>query len=137
MAFFLSFSPQKAFSDLTDREVLALAIQNEEEDGRIYREFAERLREAYPASAGIFVGMADEENEHRRRLLELYRQRFGDHIPLIRREDVRGFIRRKPVWLTSRFDIDAAARYYRAQGFPNVHARPSRYCHGRTRRRHT
>ena len=97
---FLPFSPQRAFSDLTDREVLALAIQNEEEDGRIYREFAERMREAYPASAGIFVGMADEENEHRRRLLELYRQRFGDHIPLIRREDVRGFIRRKPVWIS-------------------------------------
>jgi rubrerythrin len=107
VAFFLSFSPQKSFADLTDREVLALAIQNEEEDGRIYREFAERLREPYPASAGIFIGMADEENEHRRRLIELYRERFGDHIPLIRREDVRGFIRRKPVWLASRFDIEA------------------------------
>lgn len=104
---FLPFSPQRSFSDLTDREVLALAIQNEEEDGRIYREFAEQMRGAYPASAGIFVGMADEENEHRRRLLELYRERFGDHIPLIRREDVRGFIRRKPVWMTSSFDIDA------------------------------
>jgi rubrerythrin len=104
---FLSFAPQRAFSDLTDREVLALAIQNEEEDGRIYRDFAERMRQAYPASAGIFVGMAEEENEHRRRLLELYRQRFGDHIPLIRREDVRGFIRRKPVWMTSTFDVDA------------------------------
>ena len=104
---FLPFSPQRAFADLTDREVLALAIQNEEEDGRIYREFAERMREAYPASAGIFVGMADEENEHRRRLIELYRSRFGEHIPLIRREDVRGFIRRKPVWLSASFDIDA------------------------------
>jgi rubrerythrin len=104
---FLSFSPQRAFADLTDREVLALAIQNEEEDGRIYREFAERLRQSYPASAGIFVGMADEENEHRRRLLELYKERFGDHIPLIRREDVRGFIRRKPVWMSPTFDIDA------------------------------
>jgi rubrerythrin len=104
---FLPFSPQRSFADLTDREVLALAIQNEEEDGRIYREFAERMREAYPASAGIFVGMADEENEHRRRLLELYRQRFGDHIPLIRRDDVRGFISRKPVWMTPTFDVDA------------------------------
>jgi rubrerythrin len=104
---FLSFTPQRAFADLTDREVLALAIQNEEEDGRIYREFAERMREAYPASAGIFVSMADEENEHRRRLLDLYRQRFGDHIPLIKREDVRGFIRRRPVWMTPAFDIDA------------------------------
>jgi rubrerythrin len=65
------------------------------------------MREPYPASAGIFTGMADEENEHRRRLLELYQQRYGDHIPLIRREDVRGFIRRKPVWMTSSFDVDA------------------------------
>jgi rubrerythrin len=103
----LSFATQKSFSELTEREVLALAIQNEEEDGRIYREFAERMREAYPASAGIFTGMAEEENEHRRRLLELYQQRYGDHIPLIRREDVRGFIRRKPVWLASSFDVDA------------------------------
>jgi len=104
---FLPFSPQRSFSDLTDREVLALAIQNEEEDGRIYREFAERMREPYPASAEIFVRMAEEENEHRRRLLEVFTERFGDHIPLIRREDVRGFIRRKPVWMSSSFDVDA------------------------------
>src|SRR6185312_4325092 len=65
------------------------------------------MREIYPASAGIFVSMAEEENDHRRRLLDLYLQRFGDHIPLIRREDVRGFIRRKPVWMTSTFDVDA------------------------------
>jgi rubrerythrin len=104
---FLSFAAQKSFSELSEREILALAIQNEEEDGRIYRDFAERMREPYPASAGIFTGMADEENEHRRRLLELYQQRYGDHIPLIRREDVRGFIRRKPVWMTSSFDVDA------------------------------
>ena len=104
---FLPFWPQRSFSDLSDREVLALAIQNEEEDGRIYRGFAERMREIYPASAGIFVSMAEEENDHRRRLLDLYLQRFGDHIPLIRREDVRGFIRRKPVWLASTFDVDA------------------------------
>ncbi len=102
-----NFTPQRSFSHLTDREVLALAIQNEEEDGRIYREFADRLREPYPASAGIFVGMADEENEHRRRLLELYKERFGDNIPLIRRDDVRGFIRRRPVWMTPSFDIEA------------------------------
>ncbi|MCB1496308.1 MAG: rubrerythrin [Bauldia sp.] len=104
---FLPFASQKAFSDLTDREVLALAIQNEEEDGRIYREFADKLRESYPATADIFVKMAEEENEHRRRLLELFQARFGDHIPLIRREDVRGFIRRKPVWMTDSFNIDA------------------------------
>jgi erythrin-vacuolar iron transport family protein len=101
------FVAQKSFSDLTDREVLALAIQNEEEDGRIYREFADRMREDYPASAEIFIKMADEENEHRRRLLELFQLRFGDHIPLIRREDVRGFIRRKPVWMSTGYDVDA------------------------------
>jgi rubrerythrin len=68
------------------------------------------MRTAYPASASIFVEMADEENEHRRRLIELYRQRFGEHIPLIRREDVRGFIRRKPAWMTPGFDIDGVRR---------------------------
>jgi rubrerythrin len=96
---------QKRFADLSDREVLALAIQNEEEDGRIYREFAEGLRAAYPASAKIFDVMADEESEHRRRLLDLYKERFGDHIPLIRREDVKGFIRRTPFWMQATFDI--------------------------------
>ena len=96
---------QKRFADLSDREVLALAIQNEEEDGRIYREFAEGLRAAYPASAKIFDVMADEESDHRRRLLDLYKERFGDHIPLIRREDVKGFIRRTPFWMQATFDI--------------------------------
>ena len=85
-----TFGPQRAFSELSDREVLALAVQAEEEDGRLYREFAESLKADYPASAKVFVEMAEEENEHRRRLLELFQQRFGDHIPLIRREDVQG-----------------------------------------------
>ncbi len=104
---FLPFSPQRSFSDLTDREVLALAIQNEEEDARIYRDFVERLRDDYPASAQIFAEMADEENGHRQMLIDLYRERFGEHIPLIRRDDVRGFIRRPPVWMSQTFDIDA------------------------------
>jgi rubrerythrin len=104
---FFSFAAQKSFSDLTDREVLALVIQNEEEDGRIYREFADRMRDDYPATTDIFIKMANEENEHRRMLLELFQQRFGDHIPLIRREDVRGFIRRKPVWMSAGYDVDA------------------------------
>jgi rubrerythrin len=104
---FLSFASQKAFSDLSDREVLALAVQAEEEDGRLYREMAERLRADYPASATVFDGMAEEESEHRRKLLELYQERFGDHLPLIRREDVRGFMRRKPFWMSPSFDIDA------------------------------
>jgi erythrin-vacuolar iron transport family protein len=86
------------FSDLTEREVLALAIANEEEDNRIYTDIAEGLRQDYPASANVFTEMAEEESEHRHRLLELYREKFGEHIPLIRRQDVRGFIQRKPVW---------------------------------------
>jgi len=102
-----SFRPQKSFSELGDREVLALAIQNEEEDGHIYRDFAERLRKDYPASAAVFDEMAREETGHRQMLFEKYRERFGEHIPLIRREDVRGFIRRKPIWLTQAFDINA------------------------------
>ncbi len=104
---FLPFSPQRSFSDLSDREVLALAIQNEEEDGRIYRDFVERLRDDFPASAQVFAEMADEENGHRQMLLDLYRERFGEHIPLIRREDIRGFIRRQPIWMNQAFDIDA------------------------------
>jgi erythrin-vacuolar iron transport family protein len=104
---FLPFSPQRSFSDLSDREVLALAIQNEEEDGRIYRDFVERLRDDFPASAKVFEEMAEEENGHRQMLFNLYRERFGEHIPLIRREDIRGFIRRKPVWMSETFDIDA------------------------------
>ena len=86
------------FSELSEREILALAIGNEEEDGRIYLDIAERLRDDYPGTAKIFVEMAEEENEHRRELLELYREKFGEHIPLIRRQDVRGFITRPSVW---------------------------------------
>ena len=95
------------FSDLTEREILALAIANEEEDGRIYLDVAEGLREDYPASAQLFAEMADEESEHRRRLLDLYQSRFGDHIPLIRRQDVRGFIQHKPVWQFHPLNLDA------------------------------
>lgn len=86
------------FSELTEREVLALAIANEEEDGRIYYDIAEGLREDYPASANLFAEMAGEEGEHRRRLIDLYKEKFGEHIPLIRRQDVRGFIQHKPIW---------------------------------------
>ncbi|MHA1158697.1 MAG: iron exporter MbfA [Alphaproteobacteria bacterium] len=102
-----TFTNQKAFSELDDRQVLALAIQNEEEDSRIYRNFAAALRDDYPASAGVFDAMAEEENEHRRQLLQLFKERYGDNIPMIRREDVRGFVRRKPVWMSTSFDIDA------------------------------
>jgi rubrerythrin len=98
------------FSDLTEREVLALAIANEEEDGRIYLDIAEGLREEYPASSSMFTEMANEEGEHRRRLLDLYRVRFGSHIRLIRRYDVRGFIRHKPVWQIYPMNLEAVRR---------------------------
>ncbi len=96
----------KNFSDLTERELLALAISLEEEDSRIYNEFALGLRDNFPDSAKMFDEMAEEENGHRHRLLELYRKRFGEHIPLIRRQDVRGFVERKPVWLTRPLGLD-------------------------------
>lgn len=86
------------FSELNEREVLALAIGAEEEDGRIYADFSEGLRADYPASAKVFTEMAAEEGEHRRWLIDLYRQKFGEHIPLVRRQDVRGFLSPKPVW---------------------------------------
>ena len=94
-------------SDLSEREVLALAISNEEEDGRIYADIAEGLRDDYTATAGLFTDMAAEEGEHRRRLIELYQEKFGEHIPLIRRHDVRGFLRRNPVWQFRPLDLDA------------------------------
>jgi rubrerythrin len=87
------------FQSLSEREILALAISQEEEDERIYADFSEGLKETFPASAAIFEGMRQEESGHRRRLMELYREKFGDHIPLIRRQDVRGFVTRRPVWL--------------------------------------
>jgi rubrerythrin len=87
------------FDSLSEREILALAISLEEEDERIYADFAEGLRQDFPASAEVFDGMRVEESGHRRRLIELFREKFGDHIPLFRRNDVRGFVHRKPVWL--------------------------------------
>ena len=89
----------RSFDSLSQREVLALAISLEEEDERIYADFADGLREDFPATAAVFAGMREEESGHRRRLIELSQAKFGDHIPLIRRQDVRGFVDRKPVWL--------------------------------------
>ncbi len=89
----------KRFDELTEQEVLALAIALEEQDARIYDDFAEGLKEQYPEQAEKFKAMRREEDGHRHRLLDLYRTRFGDHVPLIRREDVRGVVRRRPVWL--------------------------------------
>jgi erythrin-vacuolar iron transport family protein len=86
------------FRDLTESQLLALAITAEEEDSHIYRDFAESLRADFPASAALFNRMAAEEDGHRHRLIELYRQKFGEHIPFIRRQDVRGFVARRPSW---------------------------------------
>jgi len=94
------------FNSLNEREVLALAISLEEEDERVYADVAEGLRPQYPASAAVFAGMRVEESDHRRRLLELYRQKFGEHIPLIRRQDVRGFVQRAPVWLAQPLKLE-------------------------------
>ena len=112
------------FNDLSERELLALAIANEEEDGRIYGDYAIALREDYPSSAKVFEGMAAEENEHRRRLIDTYVAKFGDHIPLVRRQDIKGTIVRRPVWHMKPLPIDRvrsaaeemeadAARFYR------------------------
>ena len=89
----------KTFESLTEQEVLALAISLEEEDARVYEDFADGLQETYPEQAAKFREMRREEDGHRHRLLELHKARFGDHVPLIRRQDVRGFVNRRPVWL--------------------------------------
>lgn len=96
----------KKFIDLTEREVLAIAIAAEEEDGRVYTAFAEDLRERYPNTAKVFEEMAEEERGHRHRLLEIYEARFGQHLPPIRREDVKGLLRRRPVWLLKNLPLD-------------------------------
>jgi erythrin-vacuolar iron transport family protein len=103
----------KQFRDLTEKEILALAISSEEEDGRIYGEFADGLRESYPATSQMFEEMRQEEVVHRDRLIAMFRQRFGDHIPLIRRENVKGFLQRKPTWLTRPLGVNVARRQAR------------------------
>jgi erythrin-vacuolar iron transport family protein len=90
----------RTFESLTAREILALAISLEEEDERIYADFAEGMRQDFPGTATMFDGMREEESGHRRRLIELYQLKFGEHIPLIRRNDVKGFVQRRPIWLS-------------------------------------
>ena len=102
----LGFSTRRRFADLSEQEVLALAISSEEDDARIYRTYAERLRADYPASAAVFDGMATEEDSHRKRLIGLHQARFGDVIPLIRREHVAGHYARRPVWLTKGLSLE-------------------------------
>lgn len=99
------------FSDLTEQQILALAISNEEEDSRIYHGFAEGLRAQYPASAAVFSEMAAEESRHRTMLFDLYRQKFGEYLPLIRRQDVKGFIKHKPLWLMRPLGLDEVRKY--------------------------
>ena len=100
----------KTFESLTEKEILALAIALEEEDARVYADFAEGLKDSFPATAQIFEGMRLEEVGHRESLFEAYRQRFGEHIPLLRREDVKGFVKRRPVWLIRPLGLDVARR---------------------------
>jgi rubrerythrin len=97
----------KRFADLSEQEILALAITNEEEDSRIYGDVAEGLRADYPATAKVFEEMKAEELGHYRGLMDLYRKRFGDHIPLIRRQHVKGFIQRRPIWLVRPLGLKA------------------------------
>jgi erythrin-vacuolar iron transport family protein len=100
----------KRFTDLSEAEVLALAISNEEEDARIYLQFSNRLRADFPASAKVFDEMAEEERGHRHRLAELYRAKFGEVLPYITRQDVRGFLKRNPVWLLDTLRIETVRR---------------------------
>ncbi|MBL3569496.1 rubrerythrin family protein [Rhodovulum sp. BSW8] len=99
-------SQRRRFSDLNEQEILALAISSEEDDARIYRSYAEQLRADYPDSAQVFEAMAREEDGHRRRLIDTYRARFGEVIPLLRREHVAGYYARRPVWLMSNLGIE-------------------------------
>ncbi|QBF29867.1 iron exporter MbfA [Thalassococcus sp. S3] len=117
---------RRRFSDLSEQEIIALAISSEEDDARIYRGYAETLRTDYPASATIFHKMAEEEDAHRSRLIALHKKRFGPTIPLIRREHVAGYHAREPVWLAENLSLDhiraqaemmeqhASAFYFRA-----------------------
>jgi erythrin-vacuolar iron transport family protein len=101
----------KRFADLTEQEILALAITNEEEDSRIYRGFAMGLREQFPSSATVFDEMAEEEVRHRTMLFDLYRTKFGEYLPLIRRQDVKGFMTKKPIWLMQPLNLDEVRKY--------------------------
>lgn len=116
------FGNRRRFADLTEQEILALAISSEEDDARIYRGYGAHLLAEYPASAAVFQGMAVEEDEHRKRLIDLHRARFGDVIPLIRREHVAGFYARSPVWLVENLSLhrirsEAEAMEHQAQQF--------------------
>jgi rubrerythrin len=101
----------RSFKSLSEREILALAISLEEEDARVYDDFAEGLETTYPATAEAFKRMRADEDRHRHRLLELYKQKFGEHIPLIRRQDIKGFVTRKPIWLVRPLGLNAVRKH--------------------------
>ena len=124
MPFRLLPNPKRSFDSLSEQEILSLAIASEEEDARIYLAYADSLREQYPASAKVFEDMAEVEQTHKNNLIEMFRSRFGERLPLIRREHVRGFYERKPDWLRSNLSLETiraetqameeqAARFYR------------------------
>jgi rubrerythrin len=100
----------KAFADLSEKEILALAIASEEEDSRIYQAFADEVRDSYPHSAKVFDDMAEEERGHRTMLYDLFRTRFGEHLPPIRREDVKGFLKRRPIWTITALGVERMRR---------------------------
>lgn len=100
----------RSFESLSEQEILALAIALEEEDERVYADFVESFRKDFPATASMFEGMREEESTHRRKLIDLYRTKFGEHIPLIRRGDVRGLVSRRPIWLMQPLRPEAARR---------------------------
>jgi rubrerythrin len=101
----------KRFAELSEQEVLALAISNEDEDNRIYRSFADALRTSYPDTAEMYDKMAAEEIGHRDMLLDLHRKKFGDFLPLIRRQNVKGFVERRPIWLNRTLGLDATRKF--------------------------
>jgi rubrerythrin len=107
----------KRFADLSEQEILALSITNEEEDSRIYRGFAEGLRAQFPSSAKVFDEMADEEVRHRTMLFDLYREKFGDFLPLIRRHDVKGFMQKPAIWLMGPLNLDEVRKYAEAMEY--------------------
>ena len=107
----------KSYSELNEQEILALAISLEEEHARIYADYADGLKESYPASALVFTEMAEEENEHRRWLIDMHRQKFGEHIPLVRRQDVKGFIKHEPLWMVRPLGLDKVRKQAEAIEF--------------------
>ncbi len=100
----------KTFAELTEQDILALAISLEEEHGRIYADYADGLKDSFPSSAKVFIDMAEEENVHRRWLIDLYRQKFGEHIPLVRRQDIKGFVKHEPLWMVRPLGLDKVRR---------------------------